>query len=391
MIITKEFLLSMAEYLWRAVYPWLEGAPSDEVEFVAAVDSYLLQQIDRTRGRLGFEDMVIGKATETPDGMFELLSLYRWSESTYANYHLDEKLAAALLVTAASPEAVALAKPPFDGLLIDVPPGLIPLIDVLDPSKTDDVRFILVAKVARPSVPQGWVWTFRAYASRGSAIFRYGIQSADMVTPISETELEQTAVFSSTVEDLDQRAATLVGRLVINLCLAISDPTKVQQKGGGHEWWKTRAAPEKRIRSSGQPRVRLFRVSTPVKGDFRPVVQAFARGERASPLMQSLVSGHYRAQRWGPGRAQTKVIWIEPYWRGPEDAPIAFRPHKMNPIDPTDDLHRRIAAVLEWSTSDVQSMSLPALRDLVRTVDPALAAEITERIRSGRIILGRSS
>lgn len=48
-----------------------------------------------------------------------------------------------------------------------------------------------------------------------------------------------------------------------------------------------------------------------------------------------------------------------------------------------DSLHRRIAEALGWSESGTRSMSLASLRDLVRPVDPALAEEIGNRIRSG--------
>jgi len=45
-------------------------------------------------------------------------------------------------------------------------------------------------------------------------------------------------------------------------------------------------------------------------------------------------------------------------------------------------LHERIAAALGWKTSEAQSFSLLALRDLVRPVSAKLAAEITERVRA---------
>jgi hypothetical protein len=51
-------------------------------------------------------------------------------------------------------------------------------------------------------------------------------------------------------------------------------------------------------------------------------------------------------------------------------------------------LHNRAAEVLGWSVKDTQSMSLAALRDLVRGADPALAAEISESIQSGAHIRG---
>lgn len=47
-------------------------------------------------------------------------------------------------------------------------------------------------------------------------------------------------------------------------------------------------------------------------------------------------------------------------------------------------LHERIAAALGWPVADTRSLSLRALRDLVRPVDAALAAEITSAVESVR-------
>ncbi|MBI4918178.1 MAG: hypothetical protein HY825_20240 [Acidobacteria bacterium] len=34
-----------------------------------------------------------------------------------------------------------------------------------------------------------------------------------------------------------------------------------------------------------------------------------------------IVRGHWRNQPCGPGRMQRELIWICPYWKGPEGAP----------------------------------------------------------------------
>jgi hypothetical protein len=52
------------------------------------------------------------------------------------------------------------------------------------------------------------------------------------------------------------------------------------------------------------------------------------------------------------------------------------------------DLHERIANVLGWSVKDAQSLSMQALRELVRPVDPDLAKELDYMIRSGAYIRG---
>lgn len=46
-------------------------------------------------------------------------------------------------------------------------------------------------------------------------------------------------------------------------------------------------------------------------------------------------------------------------------------------------LHDAIAKALGWSDRDVKSMSLPALRDLVRPVNRALADEISHVLARG--------
>jgi hypothetical protein len=47
-----------------------------------------------------------------------------------------------------------------------------------------------------------------------------------------------------------------------------------------------------------------------------------------------------------------------------------------------DELHRRIAGVLGWTVQETQSLSLRALRDIVRQVSPLLASEIDDAIES---------
>lgn len=52
-------------------------------------------------------------------------------------------------------------------------------------------------------------------------------------------------------------------------------------------------------------------------------------GEGTPVSVRTRVSGHWRNQAHGPGRTQRKLIWIEPFWRGPEDGPIVTPTHEM--------------------------------------------------------------
>jgi hypothetical protein len=44
-------------------------------------------------------------------------------------------------------------------------------------------------------------------------------------------------------------------------------------------------------------------------------------------------------------------------------------------------LHHRIARALGWTLADVQSFSLPTLREMLRTVNPKLAHDVTSAMR----------
>jgi hypothetical protein len=56
-----------------------------------------------------------------------------------------------------------------------------------------------------------------------------------------------------------------------------------------------------------------------------------------------------------------------------------------------DDLRDRIARVLGWSAKDVDSFSLPTLRELIRPKHPQLVAEIDETLRTGAHLFTKES
>jgi hypothetical protein len=49
----------------------------------------------------------------------------------------------------------------------------------------------------------------------------------------------------------------------------------------------------------------------------------------SSAWVRTRVAGHWRKQACGPRHSERKVIWIAPFWRGPEDAPIHTPKHEV--------------------------------------------------------------
>lgn len=91
---------------------------------------------------------------------------------------------------------------------------------------------------------------------------------------------------------------------------------------GSHKYERTR----ERLRQTPQQRRIVL----------GPTVKRFEGGSSAggaSPLVRTLVSGHWQRFAYGPGRSQRKWGWREPFWRGPEEGP------ESNPRRVLEDAH----------------------------------------------------
>lgn len=145
---------------------------------------------------------------------------------------------------------------------------------------------------------------------------------------IDEPENENHVEHSARQEEdsSDQRIRDLVRRASIGLLYTLEHTD--HWRHGGHF---DRAGFGAKLRSMPPPH-RTIIIGRPIDVDVREAVAQDARsGTRSAPSVQTLVRGHLKRQVFGQGRTGRKVIWIEPYWRGPEDAPILARPYKIGP------------------------------------------------------------
>lgn len=54
-------------------------------------------------------------------------------------------------------------------------------------------------------------------------------------------------------------------------------------------------------------------------------------GSGGQLLVRQRISGHWKKQAHGAGWELRKLIWINPYWKGPEDGPIKQAVHELRP------------------------------------------------------------
>lgn len=130
------------------------------------------------------------------------------------------------------------------------------------------------------------------------------------------------------LDDGTARLTLLARRLLAGLLLTLDSTAAFSSKD------RSRSASGGSGRDD--PKHRVFQCGRPITVDCRPAIRAFLCGSKAGApaSVQTLVRGHYKRQVIGVSRTGRKVIWIEPYWRGPEDAPILARPLKVGPPDP---------------------------------------------------------
>ena len=158
----------------------------------------------------------------------------------------------------------------------------------------------------------------------GSAMLHYGSESS--IAGWGEKLVESTATGEPVLQETagasrDLRRSELLGRLVLGICLEFDQ----------YKESVTRSSNNSNQRKYGIPVADTFRLTRHVRLDVRPAIRDYVKGARRnSPTVQSLVRGHWKTQACGESASERKLIHIEPYWRGPDESPLAIRSHVLN-------------------------------------------------------------
>lgn len=264
------------------------------------------------------------------DGQLTAIGLSRWADNGFPQITMGHKYCAALLCTGVSEDALDHVQPPWSAFFIEVPTGMLK-VDSKLVGRAVEVKRILVLRL--PDHKRGPAWAYIALTDSTVSLWRFGVMTAELLPPVIEgSELFQQILHHDTTNealtDEDEHVTMLIGRLIINTCLAMSNQTNVKPVGPGHKAY----AASRNKRGEREPVVRTFQVGKPIALDLRDTVASFIKHGPRGPQtinVQVLVRGHFKTQRHGPKNSLVKVIWLEPYWRGPEDAPILTRPHDL--------------------------------------------------------------
>lgn len=258
-------------------------------------------------------------------------ALYHLARSAFPTVVMSTALAASLCATSA-PGIVP--EWPFEALSIRLPDRLLPVVEP-DGTETWLEHVLLCRDPIDLAIPlsvvseaagnaadndprfgaERRIWV-RAMSTRGTMFGHMANYTSDLAKEWRHVQFDGGSIEQ---EPIDRRSMDMVGRLALGVLLEFEREEHRAKRASG---------PNKRDRR-GPPRAWVFQFCRGVKCDVRAAVTDYCRGGGSSPSVQTLVRGHWKNQVCGQARTGRKRIHVEPYWRGPEDAPIAVRATKI--------------------------------------------------------------
>lgn len=260
--------------------------------------------------------MAEGLSGVTDRAVFEFLAAQlcfgmAWARNAFPVVQPGHKYAASLMSTVVHGDVDV--RPPWDAFAITLPHDML----------GKGVREIAVYK---PAGTDRWV-----IISDGETTSLLPARSTAELLEFTDSD-DQKMAFGNDTSDLARRFTILAQRLVVGVCLSMSDPACVRRTNE-----HSRARAHHARRQSGEPKFLVYQIGRPVTVDCRQAVADYLAGRPRSPrAVQTLVRGHWRNQACGPRLSERRLTWIEPFWKGPDDAPINVRLHRLHPDAPLE-------------------------------------------------------
>jgi hypothetical protein len=286
-----------------------------------------VQQMERVQSRMnswstddpGVMDLKANLAIE--DRGLCAWALGKWYANGLPVVQTSHTYAAALMATSMTREVSGEIRPPWSAFVIELPTALLSTVN--SEKEDEELRYVIVDHrpplVGHPELKERQIarWNVFAVGSNGvllSTIWKEDLTSSDF----DKREIHEWDM-GLPFEEADERTLLLICRLVVGCCLTMSNPNDVGRSGtsGGGQ----------KGHPHDPPKVMRFKLGEPLKLDCRPALREYVRTGKRSPNVRVLVRGHYKLQAHGTGRELRKVIWVKPYWRGPDEAPVLLRPH----------------------------------------------------------------
>lgn len=222
---------------------------------------------------------------------------FDWAKSGFASVDMGHKKAAALICTSASSELVDTLKIPWPAFLIIVPQGL-----------GLSINSIIVS--VRANGVYGQFITDKVNITFQAASF------SELVTRYDDSQVTNYRPDLDRPEDREMLSAL---RLLVS---TLFDITRYRESHSNNQYSAIKT-------KHGIAKRNTFKLVNDINIDVRQAVKDYITSGKQHPTVQSLVRGHFKNQPCGIRLQARKILWIEPYWRGPETTPVAVRVHRL--------------------------------------------------------------
>jgi len=131
------------------------------------------------------------------------------------------------------------------------------------------------------------------------------------------------------LDECSKRATMMALRIIVNLALWLK----------AHDLGDTMSSAGRTVNHEHGLHSLFFEFGNEVKLDrsLRDAARAFCSSGQAHEKWtlekRFIVRGHWKRQSFGEGRTQRRLIFVEPYWKGPANAPVLSRTYVDNPKD----------------------------------------------------------
>ena len=244
----------------------------------------------------------------------------RWFACGAPRVKIDAPQAAALMLTDLPDGFVdSELHQPWPAFIVELPDGLVPMGD-----DWGWARRLLVHRVRVGTADTLW-WMMAQGAESGMSLGRRSLSDLQDIAELQRGgDDDRVAMFGlriRTSHDAFTRFAALA-KLLAGVCYKFQErpPAPIRSRSGGAI----------RRRPGGPPQTTEIKLGFPVKVDLSNVVRGHLLGHvKRLSKVQWLVRGHWRNQACGPQRSLRQMKWIEPFWKGPLDAPILVRTYVL--------------------------------------------------------------
>jgi hypothetical protein len=312
-----------------------------------------LAKMERDEGPGSVERYLLGRMENTVTGDLEAYGsaalaarvCKEWAEeSAFASVICEEKLAASLMASRIPPECMPEIQAPWSTFLLHLPQDTLRAHDLTPANGWTGSRYLKWVFIQNRPAPPGvdttiegthvqWlVWTA---TSECGPEFPLPCRTLEEMILISESKrafptdaMGRPRSWEPEGRDAEANPEAIATTMGMVLRLAMGVILELCSTGAS-ETIRAEATRRASIRRRhGLPQSHVYKLTRAVTVDLRAHVRrASEAGESKTVTVQTLVRGH-----WKP-RLSAKVgrpVHIEPYWRGPSDAPIAVRPHILN-------------------------------------------------------------